>query len=390
MTVLAMPLGDLADVVSGGTPKRSEPSFFGGDIPWVKIGDMLQGNVTSTEETITDAGLSSSSAKLLPAGTLLLSIFATIGRTAVLGIDAATNQAIAGLKVRDSSVVDRHYLRRYLEYASEGLANQGRGVAQANINLSILRSHKVPLPPIEDQRRIAAVLDAAEAPRAKRRQTLTKLDSLTQAIFVDMFGDAVSGDSGWPVESLADVVAEGTTVTYGIVQAGEEYPGGVPYIRTGDIVDGRIRIDGLRRTDPAIADKFPRSCVRAGEIVMSIRATVGTTAIVPVSLDGSNLTQGTARISPGESVDGTYLLEYLRSDVSQRWIQRQVKGATFREITLGRLREMPVLLPPLRLQQEFAESCQQTGQLRTALEESRVQLEELFACLQQRAFRGEL
>ena len=192
-----MPLGELADVVSGGTPKRSESSFFDGDIPWVKIGDMLQGTVTSTQESITDLGLSSSSAKLLPAGTLLLSIFATIGRTAVLGIDAATNQAIAGLKVRDSSGVDRHYLRRYLEYASEGLANQGRGVAQANINLSILRSHEVPLPPIEEQRRIAAVLDAADALRTKRRQALAKLDSLTQAIFIDIFGDPIANPRGW-------------------------------------------------------------------------------------------------------------------------------------------------------------------------------------------------
>lgn len=290
----------------------------------------------------------------------------------------------------DESATDADLRWLYYRMKAMPLTQLNRAAAVPGLNREDAYAQTLLLPPVDEQRRIAAVLDAAEGLRAKRRQALTKLDSMMQAVFVDMFGDAVSGDSGWQLECLADVVAEGTTVTYGIVQAGEEFPGGVPYIRTGDIVDGRIQIDGLRRTDPAIADKFPRSCVRAGEIVMSIRATVGTTAIVPASLDGSNLTQGTARISPGESVDGTYLLEYLRSDVSQRWIQRQVKGATFREITLGRLREMPVLVPPLRLQQEFADTCQQSGQLRTILEESLNQLEGLFASLQQRAFQGEL
>ena len=91
---------------------------------------------------------------------------------------------------------------------------------------------------------------------------------------------------------------------------------------------------------------------------MSIRATVGTTALVPICLDGANLTQGTARISPGEFVNGAYLLQYLRMPSTQAWIQRQVKGATFREITLARLRELPVLIPPMATQEAFAaKSC---------------------------------
>ena len=138
------------------------------------------------------------------------------------------------------------------------------------------------------------------------------------------------------------------------MQAGEEFPGGVPYIRTGDIADGDISLSRLRHTDPEIARRFARSTVRTGEIVMSIRATVGTTALVPACLDGANLTQGTARISPGECVNGAYLLQYLRMPSTQAWIQRQVKGATFREITLARLRELPVLIPPIEMQEAFA------------------------------------
>jgi type I restriction enzyme S subunit len=185
-------------------------------------------------------------------------------------------------------------------------------------------------------------------------------------------------------------VREGTIVTYGIVQAGEEFDGGVPYIRTGDIVDGEIKSDQLRRTDPAIAAKFSRSRVEGNEIVMSIRATVGTTAFVPPELDGANLTQGTARISPGKQTDQHYLLAYLRSDAAQRWLQRQVKGATFREITLNRLREMPILVPPLDMQRAFATRAAEIDKLKAHHRAHLAKLDALFEALQYRAFQGDL
>ena len=183
-------LGELVDASSGGTPKRSEPRYWDGDIPWVKIGDMLQGTITSTSESITSDGLNESSAKLFPAGTLLLSIFATIGRTAVLGIEASTNQAIAALTIKEPSRIHTDYLRLYLEQATPKLASQSRGVAQNNINLSILKSLAIPLPPLEEQKRIAGILDAADQLRTKHQQALEKIDTLSNALRQQAF----SGD----------------------------------------------------------------------------------------------------------------------------------------------------------------------------------------------------
>lgn len=385
-------LGDIAEIVSGATPKTSVEQYWGGGVPWVTPTDLsgLGGvYIDSTARTLTTAGLKSCASSLLPANSILLSSRAPIGLVAINAVPVATNQGFKSL-VPDHSQVDSKFLYWWLRHHRVQLEAMGNGATFKEVSKRTVASVPISLPPVEEQRRIAAVLEAANELIIKRRLALTMFDTLSQAIFIDMFGDTVPKDSEWPVECLADVVAKGTTITYGIVQAGDEFPGGVPYIRSCDIVDGRIQVDGLRHANPAIERKFPRSRIRSGEVVMSIRATVGPTAMVPDELDGTNLARAIARISPGDEIDGTYLLVYLRSDTAQRWIQKQVKGATFREITLKRLRELPVLIPPLGLQHEFAETCKRAVQLRASLEDSLNQLDGLFASLQQRAFRGEL
>lgn len=287
------------------------------------------------------------------------------------------------------TLVHRPYLKKFLR-SGPALAYyegklRGSTARRRSLPAEVFLALPIPLPPVDEQRRIAAILDHADALRGRRRQVLAHLDTLARSIFRAMFAG-----STWPGEPLSAIVQAGTIVTYGIVQAGDEFDGGVPYIRTGDIVAGEIVTAGLRHTDPAIAARFQRSAVSAGDIVMSIRATVGTTAVVPSALDGANLTQGTARIAPSDRAIGSYLLGYLRSDPAQRWIHAQVKGATFREITLGRLRELQVPLPPVSLQHQFAKrlACvnSQTAHTRRALEVD----DQLLASLQARAFRGGL
>lgn len=288
----------------------------------------------------------------------------------------------------DPKKVHPRYLYRW--FATERVQRLARSFGQQTTNISNLNHSRcldleIPLPPLDEQRRIAAILDKADAMRRKRKCALELLDGLTQSIFLEMFESA----EGRYCE-LKDAVRPGTIITYGIVQAGPEVPGGVPYIRTGDIVGGAIRQSDLRRTAPEIAAKFGRSRVDAGDIVMSIRATVGTTAVVPKALAGANLTQGTARIAPGNEVTLEYMLSYLRSETTQRWISAQVKGATFLEITLGRLRELPFFIPPMELQAEFSRRVARAHQPLTTAREQYDHLSRLFSSLQHRAFTGQL
>lgn len=145
-------LNELASITSGGTPSRTNSTYWNGNIPWVKISDISSKYVENTEEYITLDGLNNSSAKIFPKGTLLYTIFATIGTVGILNIEAATNQAIAGINF------DGEFNLDYMYYVAVGLKEllvaKGKGMAQMNINQSILKSTPIPIPPLAEQQRI--------------------------------------------------------------------------------------------------------------------------------------------------------------------------------------------------------------------------------------------
>lgn len=151
-------LGQVANWASGGTPNRGNPDFFGGDIPWCVIGDLNEGLVTETKETITRLGLESSSAKIVDPGTVLLAMYgASIGRTGIAGTPMATNQAIA-CGVFDEKQFDLEYVLLYLQSEKNNLMAAGQGGAQPNISQGLVRAWKIPIPPIEEQRRIVQMV----------------------------------------------------------------------------------------------------------------------------------------------------------------------------------------------------------------------------------------
>lgn len=288
------------------------------------------------------------------------------------------------VKPRNANI-DLYFLSHYLHNLD--ISKAITGAAQPQITRQSLAPIKIKFPPVAEQKLIAAILDKATDIKAKRELAIAKLDELAQSIFVEMFGDVESLINRGEATYLSNVVAKDKIVTYGIVQAGPHVNDGIPYIKTGDIKRGEIvDIRKLARTSKEIANSYARSAISENDIVMSIRATVGTTALVPASLHGANLTQGTARISPGNMVLPVYLLNYLRTNAVQRWIQKQVKGATFREITLGKLRELPVYVPKIEHQKEYSVAIAQIEKLKKAYEATENLTLDLTASLQDQAF----
>ena len=220
-----MRLGDLCDVCSGGTPKRSVSEYWNeGSIPWAKISDISGKFVSSTEELITEAGLKGSSAKLLAPGTLLYSIFASIGAVGILKIPAATNQAIAGLSIKTDRI-ERDYLYHYLKSRKTLAKSSGRGVAQNNINLTILRGMEVPVPAIGEQRAIVEQLEIIAAQIKQAEAQFDQLDSLVKSRFVEMFGDPIANSKQLETKPGAALFKIGNGKTK---PTSERYKDGIP------------------------------------------------------------------------------------------------------------------------------------------------------------------
>lgn len=367
-------------------PGREDPN----GVPLVRVTDIASNEFNSDNLLRINANLDEEFARSrLEGGEVLISVQGTVGRVAIVPqAFAGSNISRTIAVVSPDSRVERRFLYWYFRWLGSRNAFQTVGSTRDSLNIATLRRVRVPIPSPEEQRRIADILDKADSIRRKRKEAIALTEDLLRSAFLDMFGDPVTNPKGWEEKPLSDVVREGTIVTYGIVQAGPHVDSGVPYIRTGDIKNDRIQADGLLRTSPEIAARFSRSEVRAGDLVMSIRATVGTVALVPPSLDGANLTQGTARIAPGRHVTREFLFEHIRAPGMQRWLQQRIKGATFKEITLGTLRTAPIMIPPYSLQQHFARISRQVQTVAEECSNAAHNAETLFAGLVARTFSG--
>ncbi|WDK48485.1 restriction endonuclease subunit S [Xanthomonas campestris pv. campestris] len=203
------PLGDIAKVTSGGTPDRSTPSYWGGNIPWITTGEVQFNTITDSAEKITELGLKNSSAKLFPIGTLLVAMYGqgkTRGQIAKLGIEAATNQACAAILFDARNDPDFHF--QYLASQYEELRELGNAGTQKNLNGGILKRILVPVPPIQEQRRIAHILSTWDQAIATTERLLanacTQRKTLTNALFVHGRHSSMT-THGWKFADLDEV-----------------------------------------------------------------------------------------------------------------------------------------------------------------------------------------
>lgn len=252
-----------------------------------------------------------------------------------------------------------HRIARYF-------GQQANGTTRYGLNIKPVEETEIWLAPPDEQRRIAEILDTADEAIQKTEALIAKLKQMKAGLLHDLLTRGIDENgelrpsntlrgfaqlpNEWIEKPLQDWCSE--TITYGIVQAGPHVVGGVPYVRTGDMNGDSLEREGLLCTSPTIARNFKRSEVKVGEIVCAIRATVGKVLEVPDELDGANLTQGTARIAPIDEINSRCLLWMIRSNLIQRQIESLMKGTTFAEITLGQLREIRIMLPRRRKEQD--------------------------------------
>lgn len=188
-------LGEIARITSGGTPDRSRPEYWDGDVPWVTTGEIQFNTIIDTAEKITEAGLQNSSAKLFPPGTLLMAMYGqgkTRGQVAKLGIEATTNQACAAIQLQDTH--DEDFYFQYLSSQYEELRELGNAGTQKNLNGGIIKCVDVPVPPFSEQRRIAQILSTWDKAIATTERLLANSQRCTR----DLMASLLSGRRRFP------------------------------------------------------------------------------------------------------------------------------------------------------------------------------------------------
>jgi len=388
-------LGSLGKIDSGGTPSRGKIQYWEcGNIPWVKISDIKERYISRTSEMVTAEGLHHSSAKLFPIGTILISIFATLGEVGILRIEACCNQALVGIQLMDESV-DINYLYYYLKSIRSHFESLGRGVAQNNINLSILKNTKVAVPPLETQRRIVAILDKADETRRLRAQADELVRRLMGSAFSEMFGDPMRNPKGWKKETLDNVCSE--IYRYPTFYGFEYVPEGVPVLKISNMTSDGIFPEDLSLYDKITDEiniKYPRTIVEEGDIVMEARGTyIGTCSLVPKQLAGSNISPNTIRISPNRNlILPDFLLHLSFTEAWKSEIDRRVRywKAGFGTIKSTELKSLEIPIPPIQLQSRFSSVVERCSSLLQNQRHSNQELSNLSGHLQQKAFTGEL
>ena len=388
-------VGEVCEVVSGATPRTGKPEFWDGNVPWVTpkdLSELGQKHLSDTPRKITKAGLKSCSARMLPAQSVLFSSRAPIGLVAINTIPVCTNQGFKSLVPR-FDLVSPDFLFWWLKAQEKHVQSKGRGATFKEVSKKIVEDLQIPLPPLAEQKRLAGILDAADALRAKRREALAQLDTLLQSTFLDMFGDPVTNPMGWPPTSLSAISEELRDGPFGSNLKSSHYvESGVRVIRLQNIGVGEIRNDDLAFISEKHFASLPRNHCQPGDVIIGTMGDPNLRAcIVPWAMARAlNKADCILMRVDMTKVDAIYVCWLLNNPRMVSMALRLVRGQTRGRISLGRLKELQIHLPPIELQHRFAAIVKSVEQQKASQRAHMAELDTLFASLQSRAFRGDL
>ena len=291
--------------------------------------------------------------------------------------------------------LERRFLCYFLRQPSmvDYANSRAAGANLPRLSPSALAGFEIPLPPLAEQRRIAEVLDRAEALRAKRRAALAQLDSLTQSLFLDLFGDPATNPKGWPCKPVGSLASKFSDGPFGSNLKSEHYTEtGVRVIRLQNIGVGEFVDDDAAYISEHHFTKLKKHECRPGDVLIGTMGDPNLRACIqPEWLTIALNKADCVLLRPDESVaNAMFICALLNQPATERMAQDLIHGQTRARISMGRLRGLEVPVPPIPLQREFARRVTAVEALKTAQRASLAELDALFATLQHRAFRGEL
>ncbi|UJD02023.1 restriction endonuclease subunit S [Streptococcus oralis] len=375
-------LGEICEIQAGGTPSRNKKEFWvQGNIPWVKIKDINSKYISKVEEHITELGLQFSSAKLFSRGTILYTIFATIGEVAILDIDAATNQAIAGLHLKSEKVL-KDYLYFFLLSIKNRVKNDSRGVAQNNINLTYLKNIEVPIVENSIQQEICNNLTKINQIITQRNQQLIELSNLVKSRFNEMFGKNKRFES---LDNLFDIIDgdRGKNYPKSDELFDEEY---CLFLNAKNVTKNGFSFN-IKQFITETKDKLLRKGkLERHDIVLTTRGTIGNVAYYDESISYDHLRINSGMVilrAKKTELNRQFILYVLKDD---NYYKRLISGSAQPQLPITKIKKILLPLPPLSLQNEFADFVAQVDKSQLAIQKSLEELETLKKSLMQEYF----
>ena len=401
-------LGDVAEISMGKTPKRSNKEYWeNGKYPWVTISDLKGKYIKTTKEKISDKAFTEVfRKKLIPKGTLLMSFKLTIGKTAILDIDAVHNEAI--IHIYPSEIADKEFLYFALPIVNFFKYSM-RAVKGNTLNKDKLKNLLIPLPPLPEQKAIATVLDKIRQAIEQTEEVIQANKELKKSLMKHLFTYGVvppeetdkvklkETEIGlipehWEIERLGNIAT---------IKGGKRLPKGhnfaeeitkYPYLRVSDFKNGKVKIENLKYLTEEDAQILKNYRIFEGEIYISIAGTIGLSGIIPKDLSGAYLTENAAKIiiNGNNKLNSSYLVYVFNSHIGKFQIESNVSKTSQPKLALSKLKQFKIPLPPLDEQKQIAEILSKIDQKIEAEENKKETLEKLFKSLLNNLMTGKI
>lgn len=388
------PLGELCDVIGGGTPSKRNRAFYSGNIPWATVRDMRQDVITETEYSITKEAVESSATNIIPAGNVIIATRVGLGKVCMLGQDTAINQDLRGIVPRDRSVLSVRFLFWWLKTMAGVIIAEGTGATVQGVKLPFVKSLQIPIPPLAEQQRIVGLLDEAFAGLATAQANAERNHSNARSLF-DSHLESVFAEM-WKSSDVVTLAELASDITDGDHLPPPKSPTGVPFITIGNIVKQTRQIDfsdtftvPRKYYDALKAHKKPR----AGDVLYTVTGSFGIPVMVPEGVEFC-FQRHIGLVRPRTDTNSSWLYYLLLSPQIFKQASDGATGTAQRTVSLKLLRSFEVPKVALKKQEEAVERLdalsEEVRRLATLFSRKQAALTELKQSLLHQAFTGNL
>jgi len=384
-------LEKIARVSGGSTPKRNNDDFWGGDIKWATPTDLPMpghgiADIEDTADLITEKGLQSCSASLLPPGTVIFSTRATIGKIGIAKVPLTTNQGFANFTPKECT--DSKYLAYSLQFYTPQITQLAGSTTFKEVSRGAIKRFKILLPTITEQRRIVEILDQADRLRKLRAEADKKAERILPALFINMFGDPATNPMGWPVYDFSEITE---FVTDGTHQSPKFSGSGIPFLFVQNIVSGKIDFETKKFISHETYEILTKNRKpQRGDILYSTVGSYGVAVLVETDrLFSFQRHIGHIRCLE-ELVDPYFLCAQMNTPFIKMQADQRARGIAQKTVNLSEIKQFKAVIPSKEKQQKFISLAKDTLAKLDMQRQQADKLAELFNVLLHRAFAGDL